>query len=59
VLFVHELHLGLFEAVKGFGCERVLGLVGMDEEGFFAVDVFDVRFGDARFEPEDGIAGRG
>jgi hypothetical protein len=51
--------LGLFEAVKGLGRERVLGLVGMDEEGLFAVDVFDVRFGDAGFEPEDGVAGSG
>lgn len=31
----------------------------MDEEGLFAVGVFDVRFGDTRLEAEDGIAGRG
>ncbi len=29
----------------------------MDEEGFFAVGVFDVGFGHAGLEVEDGVAG--
>lgn len=29
----------------------------MDEEGFFAVRVFDVGFGHAGLEVEDGVAG--
>ena len=29
----------------------------MDEEGFFAVGEFDVGFGDAGLEVEDGVAG--
>lgn len=42
VLLVHELGLGLFEAVEGVGRARVLCFIGMDEEGLFAVGEFDV-----------------
>jgi hypothetical protein len=51
--------LGLFETVEGFRCEGVFGLVGMDEERGFAVGRFDVGFGYAGFEAEDGVAGGG
>lgn len=50
VLLVHELGLGLFEAVEGVGRARVLCFIGMDEEGLFAVADFDVGFGDAGLE---------
>lgn len=41
-LFVEECCLRLFQTVECVRCERVLGFVGVDEEGFFAVLEFDV-----------------
>lgn len=40
--FIEEGGLCLFQAVKCVGSQRVLGFVGVDEEGFFAVLEFDV-----------------
>jgi hypothetical protein len=40
--FVEESCLCLFQAVECVRCERVLGFVGVDEEGLFAVLEFDV-----------------
>jgi hypothetical protein len=56
VLFVHEFGLGFLEPVEGVWGEGVFGFVGVDEEGLFAVDCFDVGFGDAGFEAEDRVA---
>lgn len=41
-LFVEEGCLRFLKAIKCVGCERVLGFVGVDEQGFFAVLEFDV-----------------
>lgn len=43
------------EAIEGFGGIRVGRFVWMDEERLVAVGLFDVRFGDARGEIEEGI----
>jgi hypothetical protein len=48
--------LGFLEPVEGVWGEGVFGFIGVDEEGLFAVDCFDVGFGDAGFEAEDRVA---
>ena len=55
VLLVHQLRLCFFEAIERLGGERVFGLVGMDQEGLFAVADLDVGFGHAWLEAEDCI----
>ena len=44
-----------FEAVEGIGSKWVLGFVGMDEEGFRAIDLLDVGLGDTWLEAEDRV----
>jgi hypothetical protein len=48
--------LRFFQTVECVRRERVLGFVGVDEEGFFAVLEFDVRVRDAGLEVEDGVS---
>jgi hypothetical protein len=48
--------LGLLEAIEGIGSELILGLVGMDEEGFGAVDFLDVVVWDTGLEVEDSVS---
>ena len=48
--FVEECCLGFLEAVKGIGRGRVFGLVGMDQERYFAVLDLNVRVRDAGLE---------
>jgi hypothetical protein len=55
VLLVHELRLGLLQAVEGVGRARVLGLVGVDEQRLLAVDVLDVTVWDAGLQAQDGV----
>jgi hypothetical protein len=47
--------LRFLETVEGIWREGVLGLVRMDEEGFGAVDFFDVGFWDTWLEAEDCV----
>jgi hypothetical protein len=47
--------LRFLQAVEGVGREGVFGFVGMDEEGFGAVDFFDVGFGNAWLQAEDCV----
>jgi len=53
--FVKERLLRFCEAIKGIGGGRVGGFVGVDQEGFGPVALFDVGVGDARLEVEDGV----
>src|SRR5699024_8368392 len=55
LLLVHELCLGLLQAIEGVGRTRVLSLVGMYEKRLFAICDLDVGLGHTWVEVEDGI----
>lgn len=55
MLFIHKFGLRFLEAVEGVGRLWILGLVGMDQEGFGAVTFLDVGVGNAGLEVEHSV----